>query len=287
MHDDDDTSPLTDAQRISQTRFGARPIPKGQRRMNTAEQEYRRIPPHGDVSPDGERIWPRPSATARLLVWGGTAAAAVAVTAGTALLLRRIGDALSSNTPHHGTAGRRDPDGAGRRDMGPRPRPQAVADPSSDRYRTARPHSGWQDEPAGRPRAPRPDARPERDWVHAATYERSAPDLRSDEYTRRPERAEASQRPRRRKPRNLIAEFEDNSRRMTRSVDGMVGSLGTAMTGFLSVARQAGTIMREFGDAADLVRNMMDSARKPAPGEPTHATRTEPKADADRRTHNL
>lgn len=298
MQDDDDTRPLTEAERISQTRFGARPIPKGHRRAKTADEDYRRIPPHGDVSPDGQRIWPQPSAAAKLLVWGGTAAAAVAVTAGTALVLRRVTDALSGDTskPRPKPARAR-PTRHGFADVGPESRrPQQSRRDNTDddrpvqerahreaRPETARPETGGSKgdrfEDAQFRNHRRDDRmRDAQDVARGASYPREARHPLNQDEEFRPRR-----RPRRRKPRNLIAEFEDNSRRMTQSVDGVFGSLGTAVTGFLSVARQAGTIMREFGDAADLVRAVMDSARKPAPEEP----RTASDADKDRRTHNL
>lgn len=85
----------TDADTISYTRFGPRPVPKGHRRP-AGPHESRRIPPHGDVSPDGSRVWPRPSLMTRWLVWGGTAIAAAALTAGTVLAARHVGDMLES-----------------------------------------------------------------------------------------------------------------------------------------------------------------------------------------------
>ena len=294
MQDDDDTPPLTEAERISQTRFGARPIPKGHRRPKIdRSDDYRRIPPHGDVSPDGQRIWPHPSTAAKLLVWGGTAAAAVAVTAGTALALRRIGDALSGDKPHRTARpvrpARYGADDFGAQDPGlrraERRQPKAQADPDHPvRERSqafaARPQprraqdDRFADQPLKGQRLGQRQGAPLRDRhdVEPADRYRDQPRHDDDEF-----------RPRRRKPRNLIAEFEDNSRRVTHSVDGLFGSLGTAMAGFLSVARQAGTIMREFGDAADLVRAVMDSTRKPGDEEP----RPRADADKDRRTHNL
>lgn len=56
---------------------------------------YRRIPPHGDVSPDGSRIWPRPSRSSRVIIWGGTAIVAAAATAGAVLAIRHVADMIS------------------------------------------------------------------------------------------------------------------------------------------------------------------------------------------------
>ncbi|WP_199260882.1 hypothetical protein [Paracoccus binzhouensis] len=81
-----------------ETRFGPRPVPEGHRRPSSP-YESRRIPPHGDVSPDGTRPWPHPSRSARWLVWGGTALAAAALTAGTVIAARRVVELLSEDTP--------------------------------------------------------------------------------------------------------------------------------------------------------------------------------------------
>ena len=84
----------TGADETSETRFGPRPVPEGHRHP-AGPSESRRIPPHGDVSPDGSRVWPRPSPTAKWLVWGGTALAAAAVTAGTVIVARQLLDAAT------------------------------------------------------------------------------------------------------------------------------------------------------------------------------------------------
>ncbi|MFO1163897.1 MAG: hypothetical protein U1E55_01710 [Paracoccus sp. (in: a-proteobacteria)] len=87
----DDRPPIThtDADTASDTRFGPRPVPEGHRRPS-GPTESRRIPPHGDVSPDGRHVWPRPSATAKWLVWGGTALGVAALTAGTVIAARHV-----------------------------------------------------------------------------------------------------------------------------------------------------------------------------------------------------
>lgn len=58
-----------------------------------------RIPPPGPMSPDGRRVWPRPSLTARIVVWGGVAAATAAATAGAVILGRAAANALSADDP--------------------------------------------------------------------------------------------------------------------------------------------------------------------------------------------
>lgn len=75
---------LTEADRDSQTRFGTRRVPEGHRTASPyphRKMPSSRIPPSGPVSPDGRRVWPRPSLAARIIVWGGVAAGVAGLTA--------------------------------------------------------------------------------------------------------------------------------------------------------------------------------------------------------------
>ncbi|SMO57403.1 hypothetical protein [Paracoccus laeviglucosivorans] len=224
-------APLTDADVTSETRFGPRPVPEGHRRPHE-HHDHRRIPPHGDVSPDGSRVWPRPSASARWLVWGGTALAVAGATAGAVIAARHIAQALGDDDKP-----RRPAQPRGFADTGARMAPPGPP-PSSGKP--------WHDEPHGR-RGPR------------------------------------------RRPR-LMDEVQDNAASLSGSVDGMMRSLTTALSGFRTVAGQAGAIMREFGDAADLVRGVMghDDGDKPrrhrkaAHRRPSHPAPKDPTAYADR-----
>lgn len=223
-HDDQDhtgapltDAPITDADVTSQTRFGPRPVPEGHRHPHEAPRS-RRIPPHGDVSPDGTRAWPQPSRAARWLVWGGTALAIAGATAGAVIAARKASDLLGDDTPR-GTPKRRV--------APPGPPPSARAP--------------WQDD------HPRP--------------------------------------PRRRRKRRLMDEVQDNTAHLGNSVDGVMRSLTSAMSGFRNVAGQAGAIMREFSDAADLVRGVMgdDKPRRHRKARrPNHPAPKDPTAYADR-----
>ena len=208
MSDRDEFTPHTEADRTSQTRFGPRPVPKGHI-PHGQRHESRRVIPHGDVSPDGKRAWPRPSLTARLIVWGGTGIAVAAATAGTVLAMRHVADLVAGE---------------------PGPKPHRRKDPQ--------------------PIPPRPQPVP------------------------------------RRKPPqpHLMDEIEENTRRLTGTVDGVVGSLGSAVAGFRSVASQAASIAREFGDTAELVRGLLNhrtETRQPEPRHRDDAPDT-PGADTDR-----
>lgn len=230
-HDDLDP-PLSEADVTSQTRFGPRPVPEGHRRLHETPQ-MRRIPPHGDVSPDGRKVWPRPSKSAKWLVWGGTALTAAALTAGAVIAGRQVAQMLSDDKP---------------RPSLPPARPQSAMQPAMPQRRPMAPPSTHWDRPGDQP--PR----------------------------------------RRKKPRpRLIDDIQDNSATLNRSVDGVMRSLGSAISGFRTVAAQAGSIMREFSDAADLVRGVMGHTEQPqrrprkAPSQrPAHPSPKDPSDYAQR-----
>lgn len=207
----DGDEPLTDADVTSETRFGPRPVPPGHRRP--AEPPHSRpSPPHGDVSPDGRRAYPRPSRSAKWIVWGGTGLAAAALTAGTVIAARRIVDLVSGH------------------DDRPTPRPYRP-----DEAPRPRMHLSMPEEPA-EPERPRPPRR------------------------------------------NLMQEIESNTATLTNSVDNVMRSVSAAVTGFRSVASQASAIVQEFGEAAELVRDII-SPQQPTRGEgrrPFHAAPRDP-----------
>jgi len=230
-HDDLDAPGIThtEADEASETRFGPRPVPEGHRHPS-GPTESRRIPPHGDVSPDGRHAYPRPSRLAKWLVWGGTGLAAAALTAGTVYAARHVADMISG----HG---------------GPKPRRR----------------------PAARPYQPDDAAAPRMGFstpVHAG--DEPAPP-RPRRHTNRP---------------SLMEEVEANTASLTHSVEDVMRTVTTAVEGFRGVASQANAIIREFGDAADLVRDIIDRR----PGERPPATPAEEDAgpaDHDPRSHRL
>ncbi|MDQ7775142.1 MAG: hypothetical protein Q4615_04130, partial [Paracoccus aminovorans] len=93
------------------------------------------------------------------------------------------------------------------------------------------------------------------------------------------ERTAAQARPRRRKPApraGLMQEIETNTASLTSGVENVMQALTAGMTGFRAVAGQAGAIMREFGDAAALVQDIL--GRRPAAAHP----RRDPPRPGDR-----
>lgn len=237
-HPDHGDRPITrtDADTESETRFGPRPVPEGHRRP-AGPSEWRRIPPSGEVSPDGSRSYPRPSRSAKWLVWGGTALAAAAATAGTVYAARHIAGLISGDDRD---PPRRRPDAPRGYSNAPRgysAAPRAYEDLSPRRPPVQSPHDRFQDE--ARPRA---EARTER--------------FQSDRS--QPERARPAQK---RRP-NLMQEIQSNTTSLSDSVDSVMRTLTSAVAGFRGVAGQAGSIIRDFNDAAALVRSIIDA--KPA-----------------------
>lgn len=239
----------TEADETSQTRFGARPVPEGHRHPS-GPSESRRIPPHGDVSPDGSRAWPRPSPGAKWLVWGGTALAAAAVTAGTVIAARHLLDAA--------TGPRRK--GGPERSMAPR-----FADlPPEERAAMRRRVRDRADEDARRLARLRAEAEAEletgtdADAAHARPRRRPAP---------RP---------------SLMQEVEANTASLQNGLESVMQALDTAVSGFRTVAGQTSGILREFDGAAGLIRGLFgggqaestccpqETARKNAPKNPRH-----------------
>ncbi|UXU73738.1 MULTISPECIES: hypothetical protein [unclassified Paracoccus (in: a-proteobacteria)] len=195
----------TEADETSHTRFGPRPVPEGHR-PHRDRPEPRRIPPHGDVSPDGTRPWPRPSRGARWLVWGGTALIAATLTAGVVVAGRQL---------MHGSDNARKP-------VSP---PRLPPPPQTYRAQAQHPHRAQAHdahrEPVDAPPRPRRNSRP-------------------------PQRRQS-----------LMQEVEANTASLSQGVDNVMRSLSSAVSGFRDVAGQAAHIVREFSDAADLVRGIL------------------------------
>ncbi|TGN59395.1 hypothetical protein E4L95_11585 [Paracoccus liaowanqingii] len=84
---------MTEADRTSQTRFGPRPVPKGHKTASPyahRKMVSSRIPPSGKVSPDGTRSWPKPSTTAKVVVWGGVALGMAGIAAAISLAVQSL-----------------------------------------------------------------------------------------------------------------------------------------------------------------------------------------------------
>lgn len=247
-----DTDHLPSNSYIPDRRGLGRPVDRRQETYVASAHVSRPIPPHGDVSPEGDRIWPEPSMTTRVLVYGGTALAAAAATAGAVLAVRKVADLVTGNDELD-------------RD----------ADDAAERARMR-----VYDEARGRSSAPRFAAMPERE--REAMRARARARMRQDDAERdrlrasaRTSRAEEHQprrpsRPRRSfQPMGFLDDVEHTAQRLTRTVNEVVAGLGAAVAAFRSVSAQAQDIMEDFGDTANQVRSFLNST-----GSATDSTRS-------------
>lgn len=82
MNDHDQDTPLTEADRTSQTRFGPRPAPK-----DHLAGGHRARTPRG----------PEPSLSSKIIVWGGVALAVAGTTAGALMATRKIANMIADD----------------------------------------------------------------------------------------------------------------------------------------------------------------------------------------------
>lgn len=102
MTSDDDTPHMTEADRVSQTRFGPRPVPKGHTAAGSSPHRpmrSSRVIPSAPLSPDGRRPYPTPALLSKVIVWGGVALGVAGVTAGTLLATRKLAGAIADDRP--------------------------------------------------------------------------------------------------------------------------------------------------------------------------------------------
>ncbi len=199
--------------------------------------EARRTPPHGDVSPDGKRIWPAPSQTSRMLVWGGMAIGAAALTAASVLAARRVVEMVQGD------------------DEAPEPRPARPQRPRPQPDHSAAHHTAASLAPRFAEMSDH--ARQE---IRDRTRERELEDALAAAHQRAEAAEKALKRANRRsRParKDFIREVETNTRRLGGSAESAIGSLSAAFSGFRAVAGQATGIIGEFENAARLVRGLL------------------------------
>lgn len=237
-----DTDNLPSNSYIPERRGLGRPVDRRQESYEPSGHASRPIPPHGDVSQRGDRIWPRPSMTSRVLVYGGAAIAAAAATAGAVLAARKVADMVTGND-----------------DL------DREAEDQAEKAR-ARVYGASR----GRSSAPRLMDMPEREREEMRARARSR--MQKDEAQRSRVRAEARRAleqddrrpPRPRRPAQsmgFLNDVEQTAQRLTRTVNEVVGGIGAAVAAFRSVSAQAEGVMRDFHQAADQVRGFLDTGR--------------------------
>lgn len=243
MPSDNDTYKLTEAGQTSETRFGPRPVPPGHH-GNADLRMHRHVPS------DRQTIYPSPSLTSKIVVWGGIALGVAGATAATVMAARKLGDLMSEDrkkSPPHARSYA--------------PQQQHVA-----------PRFAEMDDDAQEAMRRRVRAQAHADAEDAAHL-----------------RAAASRR-RRKPKRNLAHELTETASNLSSGLDGVTRSLANAFQGFRSVATQATDIVSEFALAADQLRSVMrgsETSDRHAEHESARADTVEEAKQEERRTHRL
>lgn len=202
------------------------PIDRSQETYRPSPYPSQKPLPHGRVSPDGRRAWPEPSLTSRVLVWGGAAIAAAALTAGGILAVRKVADMVTGNDEIDRDADR-------------------AAEQARERvWKAAR---GEHDPEPPRDH-PRRRAEQPRERMRAPSSDRPTG-------PRGPRRSS--------QPSSFLGEIEQTAQRMTHGIQGVASALSSAVAGFRSVAGQAESVVREFTATADQIRSLLGSAGTP------------------------
>ncbi|MFC0340438.1 hypothetical protein [Paracoccus niistensis] len=242
-----DTDHLPSNSYIPESGGLGRPVDRRQETYRPSGHASRPIPPHGDVSPDGRRVWPQPSMTSRVLVYGGMGIAAAAATAGAILTVRKVADLVTGNDELD-----RDADRAAERAR------VRVYDEAHGRYAAPRmaampEHEREAMRARARARMRQDDA--ERDRLRADAQSGRGEDRKPrrprDEGKRRPQAGRGFQ------PMGFIDDVEQTAQRLTRTVNEVAGSISAAVAAFRSVASQAQDVLHEFGDTANQVRSFL------------------------------
>ena len=267
MDRDRDAAHLPSNSYIPQDRGLGRPVDRRQEMYEPSPFAAQKVLPHGDVTPDGSRPWPKPSMTSRVLVYGGAAVAAAAVTAGAVLAVRTIADRISGNDDLDRDAERaaekaraRVYDAGRGRYAAPRFAGLTEVERNAMRAR-ARARMSEDDEARSRLRARAGAPNPNNDGAY---------DQRADQGRTRSDLGGPAMRPRRPrpqpkpKPTNLLGDIEHTAQSLTRNINGIVGAIGSAVAAFRTVAAQAEGVVKEFHGTADQIRGFLGSAGRSA-----------------------
>ncbi|WP_377707076.1 hypothetical protein [Paracoccus fontiphilus] len=194
------------------------PRPVPQGHKYPGYQQSRRTIPSGRMAPDGRSSYPTPSLGAKIAVWGGIALGVAGGTAAAVYAVRAVADAVAGD---------------------PHPKHQR-------RYAAPRFVEMDEDEREAMRRRVRAQDREDRKEVARLRAEAS-------------QHREAPKAPKPAKARkgNFVEDLIHTSERLSESLEGVAKSLGVAMDGFRSVARQATDVISEFAATADQLRSAL------------------------------
>lgn len=251
---DDPASPLNPATR--DTRLSGDRIDRSQETYEPSPHASRRIPPSGDVSHDGKRIYPQPGLSSRILVWGGIVAAAAAATAGGILAVRTVVDGIAGSDEDDAVeAARQRARARARNGKAPKLPRNTHAGP---KRRGPRPERNAETHLA--PRFAEMDEG-EREAVRSRDRDLREADRRRIEQQRQAARTRGTRpRPATAGKLGFLDGLNTSIADVTRSIEAVVGAVTVAVEGFKGVAGQAGGIVKDFHDAADNVKSMLDIA---------------------------
>lgn len=229
-----------------------KPVDRAQERYRPSPHYARRVPPHAGVPDDkGEH-----TLTSRVLVYGGAAIAAAALTAAAVMTVRKVADLVTGDDEiardadreaerararvWDANSGRRSP---APRFAGPAPHPARQREREAMRART-------------RDRLPHDeDHRPRKHDDHGT------PRPRPDHDDHRPARP-ARPRPQANEGLGLVGDIEHTAQSLTRNINGVVAAITSAFAAFRTVSDQAEGIVRQFHGTADAIRGFLDDPNR-------------------------
>lgn len=268
---------------VPQPRGLGKPVDRSQERYRPSPHYSRGVPPHTGVSA-GEEDPREHSLTSQVLVYGGMALAAAAVTAGGVLAVRKVVDLVTGDDDDHP---------APHKHRRPKPQAPRFADMSEREREAMRQRARARAAADGSFRAQRRD--------EALETRRPAPRADQDERRREDRRPQPPRAPRPQQRASngtgFLGEIEHTAQSLTQNLNSVVGAVTAAMAAFRSVADQAEGVVRQFHGTADGIRSFLGDPnrrsaddrnrfRRPARREVVDL-RDDGAAEENARTHRL
>lgn len=247
---------------IPQARGLGKPVDRSQERYRPSPHYARQVPPHVDAGATSGS-GPEHSLTSRVLVYGGAAVGAAALTAAAIMGVRKVVDLVTGDDEIEREAERAADRARERvRKSGSRggavPRFAEMTEREREAMRArARARAAGEDDLRARLRA-------------EALENRGPQSVRPDHAGgprpghARPPQGRPPQRRAGASSLGLLGDIEHTAQSLTRNLNGVVGAVGAAMTAFRSVAEQAEGIVRQFHDTAEGIRGFLGNPKRGA-----------------------
>ncbi|WP_157115211.1 hypothetical protein [Paracoccus contaminans] len=260
MADKTDAGQMPGNSYIPQARGLGKPVDRSQERYRPSPHYARQVPPHVDAGGTGA-AGPEHSLTSRVLVYGGAAVGAAALTAAAIMGVRKIADLVTGDDEIEREAERAADRARDRvRKSGSRggavPRFAEMTEREREAMRArARARAAGEDDLRARLRA---------EALENRRPQSARPDHAAGQARIRPARGPAPQRRAGAGGLGLLGDIEHTAQSLTRNLNGVVGAVGSAMTAFRSVAEQAEGIVRQFHDTAEGIRGFLGNPNRGA-----------------------